>query len=106
MRTIHVTSGLLAFALIGASATAIAQYRAEVPPDDPAANKTHISNDTLAPEWTETDSNRDGFLSKEELIPFPSILKKFEQIDTNGDGMISQGEYADYLAGKHRDQTR
>ncbi len=94
MRTIHFTSSLLAFALLGASAAAIAQTRAEVPPDHPAANKTHFSNETTAPEWTETDS----------MIPFPSILKKFEQIDTNGDGMISQGEYSDYRSGNHRDQ--
>lgn len=46
-----------------------------------------------APEWTESDTNRDGYLTKEELIPFPSVLKQFEQIDTDRDGRISEAEY-------------
>ncbi|ANB19549.1 EF-hand domain-containing protein [Dokdonella koreensis] len=55
----------------------------------------------LAPEWTKTDTDRDGFLTKEELIPFPSVLKQFEVIDVDRDGKISQAEYADWVdAGK------
>lgn len=46
-----------------------------------------------APEWTASDTNRDGYLTKEELIPFPSVLKQFEQIDTDRDGRISEAEY-------------
>lgn len=55
----------------------------------------------LAPEWTRTDTDRDGFLTKEELVPFPSVLKQFEAIDSDRDGKISQAEYADWVdAGK------
>lgn len=55
-----------------------------------------------APEWTATDTNRDGYLTKEELIPFPSVLKRFEEIDTDHDGRISEAEYrAWYENGKN-----
>jgi hypothetical protein len=49
-----------------------------------------------APEWSESDSNRDGYLTKEELIPFPAVLKHFEKIDSDGDGRISEAEYGDW----------
>lgn len=79
---------LLALALVGASAAAFAQYE---PPAD---------NDTKMPEWSMDDTDRDGYLSKEELIPFPGVLEKFEMIDTNGDNKLSEAEYADYRAGR------
>jgi len=56
-----------------------------------------------APEWSESDTNRDGFLSKDELIPFPGVLKQFERIDTNRDGKISEAEYMDWRANKRYD---
>ncbi|MEO8010250.1 MAG: EF-hand domain-containing protein [Dokdonella sp.] len=49
-----------------------------------------------APEWSESDSNRDGFLSKDELVPFPGVVRAFEKIDTDGDGKLSEAEYADW----------
>lgn len=51
------------------------------------------SDDEMAPEWSKSDTDRDGFLSKEELIPFPGTLRNFEKIDTDGDGKISEAEY-------------
>lgn len=55
-----------------------------------------------APEWSESDSNRDGFLTKEELVPFPSVVKQFAEIDTDGDGKISEMEYKDWRNRAHR----
>jgi hypothetical protein len=49
--------------------------------------------DMKAPEWSKSDTDRDGFLSKEELIPFPGTLRNFEKIDTDKDGKISEAEY-------------
>lgn len=46
-----------------------------------------------APEWSESDSNRDGFLTKDELVSFPGVLKQFAEIDTDSDGKISEMEY-------------
>lgn len=58
--------------------------------------------DEKAPEWSDSDKNRDGFLSKDELIPFPGVLRKFEEIDTDADGKISEAEYGDWRDSKKR----
>ena len=55
-----------------------------------------------APEWSDSDTDRDGYLSRDELIPFPGVLKKFEQIDTDGDNRISEQEYRDWRESKKR----
>lgn len=56
-----------------------------------------------APEWTDADTNRDGYLTKEELIPYPGVIKRFEEIDTDRDGRISEAEYrAWYDNGKNK----
>lgn len=53
----------------------------------------------LAPEWTKADSNHDGFLTKDELAPFPNLVHHFDKIDTNGDMKISESEYRSWLDG-------
>jgi hypothetical protein len=75
------------------SSAALAQY----------AEKTAKDKSPLpaAPEWTESDTNRDGYLTKEELIPFPGVLKHFEEIDTDRDGRISKDEYQAWRDNKH-----
>ena len=55
-----------------------------------------------APEWSESDSNRDGFLTKDELVPFPGVVKQFEVIDADRDGKISEMEYKDWRAAPRR----
>lgn len=49
-----------------------------------------------APEWSDSDTNRDGYLTKEELIPFPTLGRDFEKIDADRDGRISEAEYRDW----------
>ncbi len=56
-----------------------------------------------APEWSDSDSNRDGFLSKDELVPFPGVVRQFEKIDTDGDGKLSEVEYGDWRRGDKRE---
>lgn len=46
-----------------------------------------------APEWTNADSNRDGYLTKNELVSYPAIGQDFDKIDADGDNKISQQEY-------------
>lgn len=58
------------------------------------------ASDDKAPEWSDSDTDRDGYLSRDELIPFPGVLKKFEQIDTDGDNKISEQEYRDWRESK------
>ncbi|MCB1573652.1 MAG: EF-hand domain-containing protein [Xanthomonadales bacterium] len=48
-------------------------------------------------QWTPADRNRDGQLSREELIPFPAFTEHFDAMDTNRDGKISRPEYAAWL---------
>lgn len=55
-----------------------------------------------APEWTTADTSRDGYLTKEELIPYPGVLKQFEKIDTDHDGRISEAEYRAWRDGGNR----
>jgi Ca2+-binding EF-hand superfamily protein len=49
-----------------------------------------------APEWSDSDTNRDGYLTKEELVPFPTLGQDFEKIDADHDGRISEAEYRDW----------
>lgn len=49
-----------------------------------------------APEWSESDTNRDGYLTKDELVPFPTLGRDFEAIDTDRDGRISEAEYREW----------
>lgn len=53
-----------------------------------------------APEWTSADTNRDGYLSKEELMPFPTLGQDYAEIDTDDDGKISQTEYVEWMDNK------
>lgn len=55
-----------------------------------------------APEWSDSDTDRDGYLSRDELIPFPGVLKKFDEIDLDDDNRISELEYSDWRASKKR----
>jgi len=87
MKTLHLS--LLA-ALFAGSATLVAAQTAEKTRQDPYPRPA-------APEWSESDTNRDGYLTKEELIPFPGVLKVFEEIDIDRDGRISEAEYRDWF---------
>jgi hypothetical protein len=49
-----------------------------------------------APEWSDSDTNRDGYLTKDELVPFPTLGRDFDTIDTDRDGRISEAEYRDW----------
>jgi hypothetical protein len=81
---------LLATMLAGFSGLAAAQTAAPTAQDKVPR--------PAAPEWTESDTNRDGYLTKEELIPYPTVLKVFEEIDVDRDGRISEQEYRDWLS--------
>ncbi|MEZ5463152.1 EF-hand domain-containing protein [Dokdonella sp.] len=60
-----------------------------------------VASRDAAPEWTDADTNRDGYLSKEELMPFPTLGQDYAEIDTNDDGKISQTEYVDWMDPDH-----
>lgn len=59
-----------------------------------------------APEWSKADSNRDGFLTKDELVPYPTLGNDFDEIDTDGDNKISEMEYGSWMDTDHDMKTR
>jgi len=54
-----------------------------------------------APEWSKADSNRDGFLTKEELVSYPTLGNDFDDIDTDGDNKLSESEYTTWMQMDH-----
>jgi hypothetical protein len=76
-----ITNPLFALSLVAVSFAAFAE---------PSAMS---SSKQTAPEWSQADSNRDGFLTKNELVSYPTLGQDFDKIDTDGDNRISQDEY-------------
>ena len=101
MKTLLVTSLAGTFALCSAAALA------QVTPTqtDPARQSTpkttayHGSGDSS---FDELDANKDGYLSKEEVLGNPAVAQNFASIDKNGDGRISLEEWQ--AMGHHRKQ--
>ena len=51
---------------------------------------------TSDPMWDDLDTNRDGYLTKDELTGAPALVTHFDTIDTDHDGKISQAEWKAY----------
>jgi hypothetical protein len=85
MKLTGFRTGLLVMATLAAPSAFAAQE---------AASTQTVSHPQ---QWTPADRNRDGQLSREELIPFPAFAELFDAIDTNRDGKISRAEYAAWL---------
>src|SRR5262249_14492977 len=47
-------------------------------------------------DWDALDSNKDGYLTKDELTGSPALVHNFNDIDTNKDGKISMDEWKAY----------
>jgi Ca2+-binding EF-hand superfamily protein len=60
-------------------------------PAAPAA--TSPDNARYMEAFARADKNADGKLSKEEAENLPAIAQRFDQIDADKDGSISQAEY-------------
>ena len=52
-------------------------------------------------DWDALDSNKDGFLTKEELTGSPGLVHNFKDVDTNGDGKLSMDEWKSYGKNKN-----
>lgn len=89
---------LLASALAAGLGLSMTIAFAQVTPtqSDPAKQSTpktgtyHGSGDSS---FDELDANKDGYLSKEEVMGNPGLAQNFADIDTNGDGRISIEEW-------------
>lgn len=57
-------------------------------------------------DWDALDSNKDGYLTKEELTGSPGLVHNFTGIDTDKDGKISMSEWKAYGKDKHMDMKK
>ncbi len=91
-----MTTRILALsALLVFSASAWSQ----VTPEDPSKNTgTAGQADPMTSDamWDDLDSNRDGFLTKDELQGSPALVTHFDRLDQDGDGKLSQTEWRAY----------
>lgn len=46
----------------------------------------------LQARWQTADANQDGFIDRNEAQALPPIAKRFDELDTNGDGRLSMDE--------------
>jgi hypothetical protein len=52
-------------------------------------------------DWDALDSNKDGYLTKDELTGSPALVHNFADIDTNKDGKLSMNEWKAYGKNKN-----
>ena len=62
------------------------------------------ADNQVAPEWNQADSNHDGFLTRDELVPFPNLVHHFDKIDMDGDTKISETEYNSWMEGDYKNR--
>lgn len=55
------------------------------------------TNNEVAPEWTKADTNHDGFLTRDELVPFSNLVHHFDKIDSDADMKVSESEYRSWM---------
>jgi Ca2+-binding EF-hand superfamily protein len=68
-------------------------YAQMTAPSQPASAAGSSDTARYMEAFVRSDKNGDGKLSKEEAESLPAIANRFEQIDTDKDGSISQAEY-------------
>ena len=61
---------------------------------EPAAGKAESGASAAAQSFQKLDTNRDGYLSREETSGLINFGKAFDDADDNGDGRLDPDEYA------------
>jgi EF hand len=89
---------LLSTSAAWAQSTAPAMGGATPPTDKPAAaapagGDKPMSAKEMSAAFTKADANKDGKLDKAEAEGVPGLAAKFEQVDTDGDKMVSKAEF-------------
>ncbi|HJT99327.1 MAG TPA: EF-hand domain-containing protein [Rhodanobacteraceae bacterium] len=94
------TIRILALSSLLVSAACYAQVS---PPEPSRATGTAGEGKAMTgdADWDALDSNKDGYLTKEELQGTPALVHNFAKIDTNGDGKVSMDEWKTYGHDKH-----
>jgi hypothetical protein len=82
---------------------------AQTSPADPS-QKTGEAGKGMAmtgdTDWDALDSNKDGYLTKDELTGSPALVHNFNNIDTSKDGKISMDEWKAYGKNKNMKMTK
>ncbi len=90
----------MSVAIISAAALYMPMAYAQMTaPSQPAPSAPAANADTARymEAFSRADKNADGKLSKEEAENLPAIAQRFDQIDVDKDGSISQAEYLEAL---------
>jgi hypothetical protein len=94
MKATRIILAAAAAALIAAPAFATEAAKSEAP----AMSKRAVAK------WTALDTDKDGFISKDEWSA--EELKKFDAKDTDHDGKISKEEFASRKSMKHKEVAK
>lgn len=90
----------LSVAIISAAALYMPMaYAQTTAPSQPASAAGDSDTARYMEAFVRSDKNGDGKLSKEEAVSLPAIAQRFDQIDADKDGSISQAEYLAALKG-------
>jgi hypothetical protein len=88
------STSTLALSLVLAAGACAAQVSPSNPPaTDPQAQPTQGPAMTSDASWDDKDSNKDGYITKEELKGDPALITHFDKIDTDRDMKISMAEW-------------
>ena len=83
--------------LIGALALSVGvAVSAQTPPEQPKGDRAHKMHERMKA----ADKDGDGKISRAEAAALPRIAKHFDEIDTNKDGFLTKEELQAYRA-KH-----
>lgn len=88
------STSTLTLSLLLAAGTCAAQVSPSNPAaTDPQDQPTQGRAMTSDASWDDKDSNKDGYITKEELKGDPALITHFDKIDTDHDMKISPAEW-------------
>ena len=92
----NLLAGATAMSILAATSAVWAQSTAPamgaMPAPAASAAKPMSANELLAA-FAKSDANKDGKLSKQEAEGVPGLSAKFDQVDMDGDKMVSKAEF-------------
>lgn len=91
MKTMH-TLALSTLAAAMAAGTAFAQ-QPTTPPPAASPQPMEARDHDKKPSYAEINARGDGRVTRADLSAHPRLLEKFDDIDSDGDGTISNAEY-------------
>jgi len=100
-----ISHTLAPFALALAAALALPAVAQNGPPvvasDPPSVTATLGRSGTEPNTFTDLDTNRDGMLTRDEVVGDTQLSRDFDKIDVDRDGAITRLELKAYMDGRH-----